>query len=167
MAQASERIGVTLFDSLQNTLIAVAEIGGNHLLALDEAALRGCAELQGFCIAFDFTDLDFQLYCHPGSWGLRLSRGVPARDVDASISGRLMSLVDLATDDDKLSTSMRERVSFHGNIAIAQKMQAILAGLDIDWEEMLARHCGDVLAFQLHQRARKFSDWLRYGADSL
>jgi ubiquinone biosynthesis protein UbiJ len=141
MAQASERIGVTLFDSLQNTLIAVAEIGGNHLLALDEAALRGCAELQGFCIAFDFTDLDFQLYCHPGSWGLRLSRGV--------------------------STSMRERVSFHGNIAIAQKMQAILAGLDIDWEEMLARHCGDVLAFQLHQRARKFSDWLRYGADSL
>lgn len=167
MAQASERLGVTLFDSLQDGLVAAAEIGGNRLLALDETALRGCAELQGYCIAIEITDLDFRLYCHPGSWGLRLARAAPAREVDASIAGRLVALAGLATDDDKLSTSMRERVSFHGNIALAQKMQAILSGLDIDWEEALARHCGDVLAFQLHSRARKFADWLRGSADSL
>jgi ubiquinone biosynthesis protein UbiJ len=167
MAQASERLGVTLFDSMQDGLVAAAEIGANRLLALDETALRGCTELQGYCIAIDITDLDFQLYCHPGSWGLRLARSAPARDVDASICGRLMALVNLASQDDKLSTSIRERVSFHGNVALAQKMQAILAGLDIDWEEALAQHCGDVLAFQLHQRARKFGEWLRYGADSV
>jgi ubiquinone biosynthesis protein UbiJ len=167
MAQASERLGVTLFDSMQNALVAAAEIGGNRLLSLDETALQRCAELQGYCIAIDLTDLDFQLYCHPGSWGLRLSRSAPARAVDASISGRLMALVDLAAVDDKLSTSMRERVSFHGNIALAQKLQAIVAELDIDWEEALARHCGDVLACQLHQRARKFGEWLRYSADSV
>lgn len=167
MAQASERLGVTLFDSMQDTLIAAAEIGANRLLALDETALQGCTELQGYCIAIDITDLDFQLYCHPGSWGLRLARSAPARDVDATICGRLMALVNLASQDDKLSTSIRERVSFHGNVALAQKMQAILAGLDIDWEEALAQHCGDVVAFQLHQRARQFGEWLRYSADSV
>jgi ubiquinone biosynthesis protein UbiJ len=167
MAQASERLGVTLFDSMQNALVAAAEVGGNRLLALDESALQGCAELQGYCIAIDITDLDFQLYCHPGSWGLRLSRGAPARDVDARICGRLMALVDLAAQDDKLSASMRERVSFHGNIALAQKMQAMLANLDIDWEEALAQHFGDVLAFQLHRQARKFAEWARNGADSV
>jgi ubiquinone biosynthesis protein UbiJ len=167
MAQASERPGVTLFESMQSTLVAAAEIGGNRLLALDETALQGCTELQGYCIAIDITDLDFQLYCHPGSWGLRLARSAPARDIDASISGRLMALVNLASQDDKPSTSMRERVSFHGNITLAQKLQAVLAGLDIDWEEALAQHCGDVLAFQLHRRARRFSDWLRSSADSL
>ena len=167
MAQASERLGVTLFDSMRDALIAAAEISANHLLALDETALQGCTELQGYCIAIDITDLDFQLYCHPGSWGLRLARSAPARDVDASICGRLMALANLASQDDKLSTSIRERVSFHGNVALAQKMQSILARLDIDWEEALAQHCGDVLAFQLHRRARKFSDWLRYSADSL
>jgi len=144
-----------------------AEIGGNRLLAYDEVALRGCFEMQGHCIAIDITDVDFQLYCHPGSWGIRLSREPPARNVDATISGRLMALVNLASMDDKVSTSIRERISFNGNVALAQKLQKLLAGLDIDWEEALAERTGDVLAFQIHQRTRSLGKWLRQGADSL
>ena len=156
-----------MFESIQNSLLSAAEIGSNRLLALDQGTLQGCAELQGHCIAIDITDLDVQLYCHPGNWGLRLSRNPPARDVDATISGRLMALVNLATETDKLSTSIRERVSFNGNVALAQKAQALLAGLDIDWEEALAQHSGDVIAFQIHQRARQFGQWLQGSAESL
>ncbi len=165
--QSSDSLGATLFDSMQSSLLAVAEIGGNRLLAYDEAALRGCLEMQGHCIAIDIIDLDFQLYCHPGGWGIRLSRVPPAGDVDASISGRLMALVNLASQDDKVSTSIREQVSFNGNVALAQKMQKLLASLDIDWEEALAERTGDVLAFQIHQRARSLGKWLRQSADSL
>lgn len=167
--QAPDSPAATLFASIQSALLATVEIGGNRLLALDESALQGCAEMQGCCIAIDITDLDFQLYCHPGSWGLRLARQAPAppREVDASISGHLMALVNLGTQDDKLSTSIGERVSFHGNVALAQKVQRILAELDIDWEEALARHTGDVLAFQVHQRARKLGEWIQSSADSL
>ena len=166
MQTANNRTSI-LFDSLQTSVVTALEIGGNRLLALDEAALQGCGEMQGYCIAIDITDLDFQLYCHPGNWGLRLSRQAPAREVDASISGRLMALVNLSTQDDKLSTSISERVSFQGNVALAQKVQRIVANLDIDWEEALAQHSGDVLAFQIHQRASKFGQWLSSSADSL
>jgi ubiquinone biosynthesis protein UbiJ len=165
--QSSDSLGATLFDSIQSSLLAAAEIGGNRLLAFDEVALRGCLEMQGHCIAIDITDLDFQLYCHPGDWGIRLSRTPPARDVDATISGRLMALVNLAAVDDKVSTSIQGRISFNGDVSLAQKMQKILAGLDIDWEEALAQHSGDVLAFQIHQRARNLGAWLRQSADSL
>ena len=165
--QSSDRPGAILFESIQNSLLSAAEIGSNRLLALDQGTLQGCAELQGHCIAIDITDLDVQLYCHPGNWGLRLSRNPPARDVDATISGRLMALVNLATETDKLSTSIRERVSFNGNVALAQKAQALLAGIDIDWEEALAQHSGDVLAFQIHQRARQFGQWLQGSAESV
>ncbi len=123
--------------------------------------------MQGHCIAIDIIDLDFQLYCHPGDWGIRLSREPPAREVDATISGRLMALVNLASVDDKVSTSIQERVSFNGNVALAQKMQRLLAGLDIDWEQALAERTGDVLAFQIHQRTRNLGKWLRQSADSL
>ena len=167
IVQSSDSLRATLFDSIQNSLLVAVEIGGNRLLALDETALRGCVEMQGHCIAIDIIDLDFQLYCHPGGWGIRLSRTSPARDVDATISGRLMALVNLAAVDDKVSTSIQERVSFNGNVSLAQKMQKILAGLDIDWEEALSRHSGDVLAFQIHQRARNLGAWLRQSADSL
>jgi ubiquinone biosynthesis protein UbiJ len=165
--QSSDSLGATLFDSIQNSLLAAAEIGGNRLLAFDEVALKGCHEMQGYCIAIDIIDLDFQLYCHPGDWGIRLSRNPPARDVDATISGRLMALFNLAALDDKVSTSIQERVSFNGNVSLAQKMQKVLAGLDIDWEEALAEHSGDVLAFQIHHRARNLGAWLRQSADSL
>lgn len=165
--QSSDSPGSLLFDSLQNALLDVAEIGGNRLLDFDETALAGCREMQGRCIAIDITDLDFQLYCHPGDWGIRLSRNPPSRDIDARISGRLMALVNLASQDDKLSTSIQERVNFDGDVALAQKLQRILANLDIDWEEALSRQTGDVLAVQIHQRARRFGDWLSQSADSL
>ena len=165
--QSSDRPGAILFESIQNSLLTAAEIGSKRLLALDPGTLQGCAELQGHCIAIDITDLDIQLYCHPGNWGLRLSHNPPAREVDATISGRLMALVNLAAETDKLSTSIRERVSFNGNVALAQKAQALLAGLDIDWEEALAQKSGDVLAFQIHQRARKFGQWLQASAESV
>lgn len=165
--QSSDSLGTTLFDSIQSSLLAAAEIGGNRLLGYDEVALRGCRDMQGHCIAVDITDLDIQLYCHPGDWGIRLSRHPPAQEVDATISGRLMALLNLAAVDDKVSTSIQERVSFNGNVAVAQKMQKVLAGLDIDWEEALAEHSGDILAYQIHHRARNLGRWLRQSADSL
>lgn len=159
--------GATFIDSLQNTLLAAAEIGGNHLLAFDDLALQRCRELQGYCIAIDIADLDVQLYCHPGDWGIRLSRSAPQREIDATVCGRLLALFNLASKEDKVSTSIQEQVSFHGNVALAQKMQTILIDLDIDWEEALARQTGDVLAFQIHRCLRDVGTWLAQSADSL
>jgi ubiquinone biosynthesis protein UbiJ len=165
--QTTDQFSAPFFDAIQNSLLAVAEIGGNRLLGLDELALMSCAEIQGHCIAIDITDLDFQVYCHPGSWGIRLSRNPPEREIDATISGRLMALINLASMDDKVSTSIHERVSFHGNVTLAQKLQKILSGLDIDWEEALAQRTGDVAAYQIHQRARNLGKWLQQSAESL
>ena len=152
---------------MQDSLVAIAEIGANRLLGLDQVALEECREMQGSCIVIEITDLDFQLYCHPGNWGLRLSRQAPAREVDASISGRLMALVNLASQDDKVSTSIQEKVSFNGDVALAQRLQRLLAGLDLDWEEALSTRTGDVFAFQLNQRARGLREWLGKSAGSL
>ena len=164
---AESGLGPILFDSLQSSLISIAEIGGNRLLGFDEEALARCAELQGHCIAIDITDLDFQVYCHPGDWGIRLSRNPPAREADARISGRLMALINLTAEDDKVSSSIQGRVSFHGNVAMAQKLQRIVGGLDIDWEEILAQSVGDVLAYQIGSRLRAARDWARQSGDSL
>ena len=165
--QTPDSPGAILLDSFRDTLLMAAEIGGNRLLALDETSLQACSEMQGYCIAIEITDLDLQLYCHPGNWGLRLSGNAPAREVDATVSGRLMALLNLAVEEDKLSTSIQERVSFRGDVALAQKLQALLTGLDIDWEEALAQQTGDVAAFQIHQQARRFGHWLQQSADSI
>ena len=159
--------GATLLDSLQHGVVAALEIGGNRLLGYDPDALERCRELAGRCISLEVTDLDFRIYCHPGAGGIRLSRDPPAREVDASISGRLVALLNLAAEDDKLSTSMQERVSYHGDVRLAQRLQEIVAGLDIDWEEVLAGYTGDLLAHQLDKGWREMRVRLREGAESL
>ncbi len=162
-----ESPGATLLDSLQHGFVAALEIGGNRLLGFDPDALARCRELEGRCVSLEITDLDFRIYCHPGTTGIRLSRDAPPREVDASISGRLMALINLAADEDKLSTSMQERVSYRGDVALAQRLQKIIAGLDIDWEEVLAGYTGDVLAYQLNKGLHELAERLRAGADSL
>jgi ubiquinone biosynthesis protein UbiJ len=150
-----------------NTLLGFVEIGGNRLLSMDEQALQRCFELQGHCIAVQFTDLDLNLYCYPGGWGMRLGVEAPARQVDATISGRLMALVNLATGEDKVSTSIQEGVSISGNASVAQQMQKLFTELDLDWEEALSQYTGDIAAYQIHRQARSASDWLRQTVASL
>ena len=156
-----------MLNALTDNLIAVAEIGGNRLLALDDNIMARCSALQGHCIAFEITDLELTLYCHPGNCGIRLSQNSPANPVDATISGRLFALFNLALEDDKISTSIRERVSIQGDAGIAQQMQKIMSELDIDWEEVLSQYTGDVLAFQIHQKARQAGAYIRQGLYSL
>lgn len=163
----AERSGASLFESLQDGMLTLAEISANRLLGYDADALAGCQALQGRVIALEITDLEFETYCHPGGWGIRLSRNPPARDADARISGRLAALVELVASDDQAATSMRERVRFDGDVAVAQKLQRILAALDIDWEEILADYTGDRVAFQLNRGLRRLGDRVRKNLDSV
>ena len=154
-------------DTLPNTLLAVAEIGSNRLLSCDPLVLERCRKLEGSCIAIHFTDLDLKLYCHPGSWGIRLSQTEPSKPVDASITGRLFALLNLAQQEDKISASIQERVRINGDAAVAQQMQKIFTELEIDWEEILAGYTGDVLAYQIHQKVRGLGNWLCQSGESI
>ncbi len=157
----------TLVSEIGNQLLGIAEIGGNKLLGMDPQALALCTELQGHIIAIELTDLEQTLYCHPGSWGLRLSLQAPNREVDSRIRGRLIGLASLALQEEKLSTSIQERIEISGNPKVAQKFQKILSELDIDWEEQLSRYTGDVLAFRIGQGFRKTRQQLKQGFESL
>ena len=156
-----------MLTEITSTLLAFTEIGGNRLLAMDDQVLARCSELQGSCIKIHLTDLDLSLYCHPGSWGMRLSLDEPARTVDATISGRLIALINLATQDDKVTTSIQGGISINGDAGVAQQMQKIFTDLDLDWEEALSHYTGDILAYRIHQQARGARDWLRKSLGSL
>ncbi|MCP4187997.1 MAG: hypothetical protein GY763_10400 [Gammaproteobacteria bacterium] len=156
-----------MLNTLTDSFIAVAEIGGNQLLARDESIIERCVALQGRCIAIDLTDIEFTLYCHPGNRGIRLSQHAPQKPIDATISGRLLALFDLVTNDDKAPSSVRERVSFNGDVSVAQQMQKVLSEIDIDWEEILSQYTGDLAAFQITQRVRKSGKWLQQSFQSL
>jgi len=144
-----------MIEQLGTQVLGLAEIGGNKLLGMDSQVLQHCTELQGQIISIHLTDMDKTIYCHPGSWGMRISLQSPSREVDATIRGRLFSLINLSVQQEKLSTSMQERIEIAGNARVAQKFQKILTELDIDWEEHLSHFTGDIMAFRIGQGIRK------------
>ncbi|MFT5550046.1 MAG: ubiquinone biosynthesis protein UbiJ, partial [Candidatus Azotimanducaceae bacterium] len=54
-----------------------------------------------------------------------------------------------------------------GEARVAQQMQKILTELDIDWEEVLSKYTGDVMAYQIHKQVLGAGEWLRNSAWSL
>jgi len=148
-------------------LLGIAEIGSNKLLGMDDHVLKYCEQLQGHIIAIELTDLEQIIYCHPGSWGMRLSLQAPGKSADATIRGRLIGLVNLSLQQEKLSTSMQEHIEIVGNPKVAQQFQKILSELDIDWEEQLSKFTGDVLAFRIGQGIRKTRQHVKQTMQSL
>ena len=73
-----------MIEQLGNTLLGFAEMGGNRLLGMDPQVLQHCNELQGNIIAIELTDIQKTIYCHPGSWGMRLSLQKPGKEVDST-----------------------------------------------------------------------------------
>ena len=158
MANREHRIE-SMIDMIEQHLLGLAEIAGNRVLALDDNALGHCRELQGCIVSIELTDLDKTLYCHPGSWGIRFSQQKPSRDPDSRIRGRLMALVNLTLQKDKLSTSIQERVEIIGNASVAQKFQKLFSEMDIDWEEGLAHHTGDIFAHRASQGLKMVAEF--------
>jgi len=128
--------------------------------------LQRCRALQGRCIEVELTDVNQQLYCYPGDWGLHLSQR-NQQSVDASIRGRSMALLNLSLEDDKISTSIKEGVQFQGEVGVAQQLQKIFMGLEFDLEHQLAQWLGDPLAYLIHNGLQQGKSWARHNADAI
>jgi len=152
---------------LADNALGLAEIGANRLLQLDDHVLQHCTKLQSSCIEIHLSDINQRIYCHPGSWGIRLSLQKPAKNVDATISGRIMALVALSLEQDKISTSIQQRVEISGDAAVAQQFQKIMTELDIDWEEVLSQYTGDILAYKINLQFKRSQQWFAQSLQSL
>lgn len=155
-----------MLNHLQNTALGLVEIGSNQLLRMDGDVLQHCEKITGCCIAIHLKDIDKTLYCQPGSWGINLSLEKPNKDIDATISGRLMALANLSMQQDKIATSIKERVEITGNAQVAQQFQKILNEIDIDWEEHIAQITGDVIAVKITRTANTLQNWFKNSLES-
>lgn len=135
----------------------------NRALALDPATQARLAEMQGLVLAIHCQNPKLSAYCLPGTQGLEL-RGVVADDqVSASVSGKLSDFVKLMQADDKAAALVNGRLAVAGDSGHFLKLQAVLADLDLDWEQALSRVFGDVAS---HQIGRLLRGAMSFGQDT-
>lgn len=125
-------------------LATVLETAINGALRLDPITRDRLAALEGRIIALQPEGYDVVLYLHPETAGVRVGTATD-RPPDLSIHASPGALLQLLNGDEIRYTEL----GLHGDVQLARQLQALLAGLDPDWEEPLAQVFGDLPAHRL------------------
>lgn len=151
--------------------LSTIETAINTWLKLDGESLQKFEVLDGKIICLHITGLDLNLYFLPAAAGIQVMGNYPDSEhggvVDATIHGSPMALIRLGTAQNSGETLLKSDVEIDGNMRIAEKFSAILREVDIDWEELLSKLVGDIIAHQAGQVTRGASRWIKESADAM
>ncbi len=151
-------------------LLSAIETAFNAWLKLDGEALPRFTELDGKIIRFHITGLDLNLYFLPAPSGIQVLGNYPEDEgglVDATIHGSPMALIQLSRSDNAGEAMLKSNVEIEGDMRVAEKFSAILRDVDIDWEELLSKLVGDIIAHQAGQVTREITGWLKDSGESI
>ncbi len=153
--------------STRDLALASLEKAVNALLALDPVARERLARHHGRVVGIHLRGLEITLHFVPDEQGRLQIQGDIEGEPDALISG---SPLDLIRSGDTAAGSARlfsGRVQIEGDTALAHDFGAILAGLEIDWEELLSKLTGDLVAHEAGVAARRLRRYLEESGDRL
>lgn len=140
-------------DPLLARLEAALSVALSHLLRTNSDTAARLVALEGSVIEVALRDSARSAYALPGAHGVTLKRrheGVVA----VKVSGRVADFLAYARASRRGDSLGAGRIEIAGDLAIAQQVQALLAELSIDWEELLSHTIGDVPAHQVGRAAR-------------
>jgi ubiquinone biosynthesis protein UbiJ len=144
--------------------LSAIELAINNWLKLDAETLCRFASIQEKIIRLHITGLELNLYFLPTTSGIQVLGNYPSADeggvVDATIHGSPMALIRLSTAENSGETLLKSDVEIDGDMRIAEKFSTILREVDIDWEELLSKFVGDIVAHQAGQVTRNLAQCL-------
>jgi ubiquinone biosynthesis protein UbiJ len=147
----------------------------NYYLRLDPEAMTALAALSGKVIAVELVlapppglaetegGLTVTLYVQPGGESLKVTAshwGPP----DVVIRGTPLAL---ARQFRAQGGTLDPAVEVRGDAQLGRSFQAVLATVDVDWEEHLSWLVGDTAAHQMGNALREFGQWGRQVLNTL
>ncbi len=143
-------------------LASALETAINGALQLDPITRERLATLAGKTIAVEPRGLDQSVYLQPGAAGLRIRIDCD-QPPDLILRATPPTLLELAQGAD----FDHRDLELIGDVDLARELQALLAGLEIDWEEPLARLFGDLPAHRFGHLIRSGQAWSHQALSSL
>lgn len=147
-----------MLPELNAAFTAVLETAANQYLKLSPESLDKLGRLQGKVVAMELRGLNQTLYLLPDQQGLMI-QGHFEGEADATLSGTPVSFAELSLSNNPNRVLFRGDVTITGDIKLGQDFKRILDELDVDWEEVLSKYTGDVIAHKLGDLLRGFNQW--------
>lgn len=134
------------------SLIALPlQVGVNQALAYDQVARRKLADLGGKSLVLEMTEpsltLALEIEAGSGTDDARVLVDLARPDeFSARVCGRAADLIAVLQAKDRTQAMMAHQIDIQGDTRTFFKVQEILSGLDIDWEQALGDRLGDLPA---------------------
>ncbi len=151
---------------LASALTMVMESAINRVLQLDPDTVMRLQDLQGKVVAVELRGLNTTLFLIPAADGLNVFADFDG-EPDTVLSGTPVGLARMGLVKNTGDVFFEGDVKISGDVELGEQFQAILDGLDIDWEEHLSHFTGDVVAHKLGTLVRDAWSWGRQAADTL
>jgi ubiquinone biosynthesis protein UbiJ len=138
-------------------LLRVLQYAATRLLDMDPERRAELKPIAGKVIAIEFLDFSARLLLLPRGDGLDLaaSHGDPPHVV---IRGTLRDMLAYLAG---AAPAAGRGLEIVGDVAVAERLQEVLKGLDPDWEEALSRQVGDTAARKIGRLIRGAAGWAR------
>jgi ubiquinone biosynthesis protein UbiJ len=151
---------------IPEAVLAAVEGAINAVLALEPEGARRLAPIQGRVLLVDLIGFGTRIYVVPGEAGLLLYGAYDAPP-DCTVRGTPAALLRMALSEHREDAVFEGAIEINGENGVAQTLGEVVKGLDIDWEELLAKLVGDTLAHRIGLQARAGSRWAQRTGDTL
>lgn len=133
----------------------------NGYLGLDPVTRERLAALHGRTVGVEVLGLGLILFFTADETGALQLCGRQEGEPDCWLRGTPLDLMRAGDRTAGADQLFARRVRIEGDSGLAQRFGAILADIDIDWEEHLSRIVGDVVAHEVGSAARAAQDFGR------
>ncbi|CAA6806051.1 MAG: Sterol-binding domain protein [uncultured Thiotrichaceae bacterium] len=151
---------------LSPILLSSIELAIQQWIKLDPASGKSLAALGDHVICLHITGLDLFLYFLPTHDGMMVM-GDYAEVADATIHVSAMNLIRLGLSADSGAVILETDTRIEGNIGLATQFSAILKNANIDWEEVLSKYVGDIIAHQSANITQTTVGWIKESAQAM
>lgn len=120
----------------------------NSLLLQDEQNVRKLKQLHGRITVLVIRPVNLTLNCLFTEQGIEFLQQLYS-EPNVTIEGSPLAFLAMNFSSNQLADIFAGKVKVSGDIDTAQKVQALMQGIDLDWEEQIAKITGDPVAYHL------------------
>lgn len=152
--------------NLGSLIAPVLETTLNRYLSLDSEAAERLRTISGKLIALEIKAPNATLLVQPLENTVRIGEYIGGAP-DVVISGSPLALARLGLSRNMGTGTLGKYIQMRGDVEVGRVFQEALAGVEIDWEELLAARIGDIPAHQAANAVRGLTAGLTNAVDKL
>ena len=130
----------------------------NNYIALDPEAPEKLGAFDGKWICIEVLGINRNIYLFVDGSHISVLPECDA-EPDTIISGTPAALIKLGINRDAAPLLFAREVEIRGDVRVGRQFKALLADMDIDWEEQLASMVGDVAAHGFFNAFNELRNW--------